>query len=110
MAQEEENTKAVIDNSDSNTIEEYDREINRLEEIERTLGKKFLYHPTKEFLALDLCKFLEDFPTVKTDIEDFIRYRLRQLRMDLHNKAMSQRYHKRVIELEQQLEEKGGKE
>lgn len=102
----EEDTKAATDNSDSNTIEEYDREINRLEEIERTLGKKFLYHPTKEFLALDLCKFLEDFPTVKTDIEDFIRYRLRQLRIDLHNKAMSQRYSKRVIELEQQLKEK----
>lgn len=101
MTQEEEKTKAAIDNSDSNTIEEYDREINRLEEIERTLGKKFLYHPTKKFLALDLRKFLEDFPTVKTDIEDFIRYRLRQLRIDLHNKAMSQRYRKRVIELEQ---------
>lgn len=106
MAREEEKTKAATDNSDSNTIEEYDREINRLEEIERTLGKKFLYHPTKEFLALDLCKFLEDFPTVKTDIEDFIRYRLRQLRIDLHNKAMSQQYSKRVIELEQQLKQK----
>lgn len=101
MKREEENTTSVIDNSDSNTIEEYDREINRLEEIERTLGKKFLYHPTKKFLALDLRKFLEDFPTVKTDIEDFIRYRLRQLRIDLHNKAMNQRYRKRVIELEQ---------
>lgn len=100
MAQKE-STKEAIDNSDSTPIEVYDREINRLEEIERTLGKKFLYHPTKKFLALDLRKFLEDFPTVKTDIEDFIRYRLRQLRIDLHNKAMSQRYRKRVIELEQ---------
>lgn len=98
---QEENTTAATVNSDSNLIEAYDREINRLEKIERKLGKKFLYHPTKEFLALDLCKFLEGFPTVKTDIEDFIRYRLRQLRIDLHNKAMSQRYLKRVIELEQ---------
>ena len=106
MTREEENTTSVIDNSDSNTIEEYDREINRLEEIERTLGKKFLYHPTKKFLALDLRKFLEDFPTVKTNIEDFIRHSLEELWEYLYYKEMHQRYAKRIIELEQQLNDK----
>lgn len=106
MTREDENTKAAIDNSDSNLIEAYDREIKRLEEVKWKLNNEFLNQPNKEFLALDLWKFLEDYPQVKADIEDFIRYRLRQLRIDLHNKAMSQRYRKRVIELEQQPKEK----
>lgn len=54
LAREEENTKVAIANSGSNLIEAYDREIKRLEEIERTLDNKFLYHPTKEFLATSL--------------------------------------------------------
>ena len=48
---EKENTKAFIDNSGSNPIEAYGREIKRLEETKCTLGEKFLYHPTKKFLA-----------------------------------------------------------
>lgn len=62
MAREKENTKAATDNSDSNTIEAYDREINRLKEIELALDNEFLCHPTKEYLASDLRKFLEDYP------------------------------------------------
>ena len=106
MTREEENTKAAIDNSDSNLIEEYDREINRLEEIGRTLDKKFLYHPTKEFLATDLRKFLEDYPKVKANIEHYIRNSLECLSMSLYDRELIQRYRKRVVELEQQLEEK----
>ena len=85
MIREEENTKAAIDNSDSNIIEAYDREIKRLEEIERTLDNEFLYHPTKEYLASDLCKFLEDYPQVKKDIERYARYALEQQLNDKEN-------------------------
>ena len=85
MTREEENTKAAIDNSDSNIIEAYDREIKRLEEIERTLDNEFLYHPTKEYLASDLCKFLEDYPQVKKDIERYARYALEQQLNDKEN-------------------------
>ena len=106
MAQEE-NTKAVIDNSDSTLIEAYDREIKRLEELEWTLSKEFLNQPNKELLTLDLWKFLEGFPQLKVDIEHYIRHRLRQLRIALHNKMMSQLYRKIITELEQQLKEKG---
>lgn len=105
-----ENTKAAIDNSDSNLIEAYDREINRLEELERTLDNEFLHHPTKEYLASDLCKFLEDFPQVKANIKSYIRNSLECLSMSLYNRGLIQRYRKMVIELEQQLKEEGGKE
>lgn len=106
MKREEENTTSVIDNSDSNTIEEYDREINRLEEIERTLDNEFLYHPNKEYLASDLCKFLEDYPQVKANIEHYIRNSLECLSMSLYYREMIQRYCKKVVDLEQQLNEK----
>lgn len=106
MAREEENTKAVIDDSGSNLIEAYDREINRLKEIERTLDNEFLCHPAKEYLAPDLRKFLEDYPQVKANIEHYIRNNLECLSMSLCDREMIQRYRKRVIELEQQLEEK----
>ena len=115
MTKEEENTKAAIDNSGSNEesthiedpIEAWcAREINRLEEIRRTLDNKFLYHPTKEFLALDLCELLEDYPKVKANIEHYIRNCLECLSMSLYDMALTQRYRKRVIELEQQLKEK----
>ena len=102
----EENTKAAIDNSDSNPIEAYDREINRLEEIERTLDKEFLNQPNKEFLASDLFKFLEDYPQVKANIRHYIRNSLECLSMSLYNRGLIQRYRKMVIELEQQLKEK----
>lgn len=104
---QEENTKAATDNSGNNIIEAYDREINRLEEIERTLDNEFLYRPTKEYLASDLCKFLEDYPQVKANIRHYIRNSLECLSMSLYNREVIQRYRKRVIELEQQLEEKG---
>ena len=107
---QEENTKAAIDNSDRNPIEAYDREINRLEEIERTLDNEFLNQPNKEFLALDLWKFLEDYPQVRANIEHYIRNSLEYLSMSLYYREMIQRYCKKVVELEQQLEEKGGKE
>lgn len=110
MTREEENTKAAIDNSYSNLIEAYDREIKRLEEIERTLDNEFLYNPGKEFLAHDLRKFLEDYSQVKADIEDYIRHCLKQLSTSLYDREMIQRYYKRVTELRQQLKEKGGKE
>lgn len=106
MTQEEENTKAAIGNSNSNPIEAYDREIKRLEEIKRTLDNEFLNQPNKEFLALDLWKFLEDYPQVKADIEHYIRYRLGQLYTYLYDRAIIERYRKRVIELEQQLNDK----
>ena len=102
----EENTKAAIDNSGSNLIEAYDREIKRLKELERTLYNEFLYNPGKEFLAHDLRKFLEDYSQVKADIEDYIRHCLKQLSIRLDDREMIQRYRKRVIELEQQLKEK----
>ena len=104
MAREEENTKAVIDNSASNPIEAYDREINRLEKLKWKLNNEFLNQSNKEFLALDLWKFLEDYPQVKADIEHYIRHRLEQLRAYLQE--LSQEYCKRIKELEQQLEEK----
>ena len=106
MAREEENTKAAIDNSGISPIEAYDREINRLEELEWTLSKEFLNQPNKEFLALDLWKFLEDYPQVKANIVHYIRNNLECLSMSLYNRGLIQRYRKRVIELEQQLKEK----
>lgn len=106
MAREKENTKAATDNSDSNPIEGCDREINRLSEIEWTLDNEFLNQPNKEFLALDLWKFLEDYPQVKADIEHYIRYRLGQLLTYLHDREVCLRYCKRIAELEQQLKEK----
>lgn len=92
------------DNSGISLIEAYNREINRLEELERTLDNEFLCHPTKEFLALDLWKFLEDYRDVKVDIEHYICHRLEQLRAYLQE--LSQEYCKRIKELEQQLKEK----
>ena len=104
---QEENTKAAIDNSDSNPIEACDRDIKRLEELNWTLNREFLYHPTKEYLASDLCKFLkEDYPQVKANIEHYIRHCLEQLYIYLIDREVIQRYRKRVIELEQQLKEK----
>ena len=103
----EENTKAAIDNSDSNLIEACDREINRMEELSWTLDKYVLNQPNKEFLALDLCELLEDYPKVKANIEHYIRNCLECLSMSLYDRAVIQRYRKRVIELEQQqLKEK----
>lgn len=102
-----ENTKATVDNSGSNPIGACDREINILEELERTLDNEFLHHPTKEYLASDLCKFLEDFPQVKANIKSYIRNSLECLSMSLYNREVTQRYRKRVVELEQQLKEKG---
>ena len=103
----EENTKAAIDNSYSNLIEACDREIKRLKEIERTLSNEFLYPPIKDYLATDLCKFLEDYPQVKASIEHYIRHCLECQSMSLYHRKKIQRYRKRVAELEQQLEEKG---
>ena len=102
----EENTKAATDNSDSNPINAYDREIKRLKEIERTLSNEFLYYPTKEYLAPDLCKLLEDYPKVKENIRHYIRYILECLSVSLYNRVLIQRYRKRVVGLEQQLKEK----
>ena len=106
MTREEENTKAAIDNSDSTLIEAYNREINRLEELERTLDNEFLNQPNKEYLASDLCKFLEDYPQVRANIEHYIRNSLECLSMSLYHRKKIQRYRKRVAELEQQLKEK----
>ena len=103
---QEENTKAAIDNSGSNLIEVYDREINRLKEIERTLDNEFLYCPNKEYLASDLCKFLEDYPQVKANIRRYIRNSLECLSMSLYDRELIQRYRKRVTELRQQHKEK----
>ena len=106
MARHEENTKAAIDNSGRNLIEVYNREINRLEELERTLDNEFLNQPNKEYLASDLCKFLEDYPQVKANIRRYIRNNLECLSMSLYNREMIQRYRKRVTELRQQLNDK----
>ena len=106
MAREEENTKAAIDNSDSNLIEAYDQEINRLKELERTLDNEFLYYPTKEYLAPDLCKFLEDYPKVKANIEHYIRNCLEQLWISIDDRVLCKQYFKRIMELEQQLKDK----
>ena len=105
-----ENTKATVDNSSSNPIGACDREINRLEEIERTLDNEFLHQPNKEFLASDLWEFLEDFPQVKANIKSYIRNNLECLSICLYYREVIQRYRKMVIELRQQLKEKGGKE
>ena len=113
MAREEENTKAAIANSDSNDgatlikciIEHLDYGKNKLDERSYTLYEEYIDHPGKEFLALDLCKFLEDYREVKVDIEHYIRHRLEQLRTYLQE--LSQEYCKRIMELEQQqLKEK----
>lgn len=106
MAREEENTKAAIANSDSSPIEAYDREINRLKEIELTLDNEFLNQPNKEFLAPDLCKFLEDYPQVKANIEHYIRNCLEQLWISIDDRVLCKQYFKRIMELEQQLKEK----
>ena len=106
MKREEENPKAAIDNSDSNPINAYDREINRLEEIEWTLNNEFINQSNKEFLASDLWKFLEDYPQVKANIRHYIRFILECLSMSLYNRVVIQRYRKRVADLEQQLKEK----
>ena len=87
MARHEENTKAAIDNSDSNEesthiedpIEAWcAREIKRLVEPIRTLGSGVLNQPNKESTALDLLSFLEGYPQVKKDIERYARYALEQ--------------------------------
>ena len=106
MTGEEENTKEAIDNSDSNPIEAYDREINRLKEIERTLAKEFLNQPNKEFLALELWKFLEDYPQVKANIEHYVRHWLEQLWISIDDRVLCKQYFKRIMELEQRLKEK----
>ena len=106
MARHEENTKAAIDNSGSNPIEAYDREINRLEELKYTLGNEFVDKPNKEFLDLDLWKFLEGYPQVKADIDHFIRKRLAQLLTDLHNQWVNNVNVKTILQLEQQLKGK----
>lgn len=106
MTREEENTKAATDNSGGNLIEEYDREINGLSELKWKLNNEFLYHPAKEYLASDLRKFLEDYPKIKTNIERYIRNCLECLSISLYNRVVIQRYRKRVIELERQLNEK----
>lgn len=103
---QEENTKAAIDNSYSNIIEGCDREINRLEEIERTLDNEFLHQPNKELLAPDLRKFLENYPQVKESIENYISHCLKQLSTHLYDREVIQRYRKKTIELEQQLNDK----
>ena len=103
---QEENTKVAIDNSDSNPTKAYDREINRLSELKWKLNNEFLNQSNKEFLALDLWKFLEDYPQVKADIEHYIRYRLGQLLTYLHDGEVCLRYCKRIAELEQQLNDK----
>lgn len=106
MARNEENTKAAIDNSDSNLIEAYDREIKRLEEVKRTLVNEFLDQPNKEFLAPDMWKFLEEYPQVKVEIKHYIRHRLEELWKYLYYKEMHQRYVKRIMELENNLKRK----
>lgn len=107
MAREEENTKAAIDNSDSNPIEAYNRGIKRLEELIRTLDNYVLKQPHKEFLALDLWEFLEEYPWVRGDIEIYINRCLWYLREKLQGDVMYCEYRKRIIELEQQPKEKG---
>ena len=107
MARHEENIKAAIDNSDSNPTEAwYDREINRLEEIGRTLDNYVLKQPPKEVLAPELWKFLEDEPWVRGDIEIFINRCLWHLREKLRARVMYYEYYKRIKELEQQLKDK----
>lgn len=106
MAREEENTKAATDNSGSNPIEAYDREINRLSELKWKLNNEFLNQPNKEFLALDLWKFLEGYPQVKANIGHYIRNCLEQLWISIDDRVLCKQYFKRIMELEQQLKEK----
>ena len=106
MIREEENTKADIGNSDSNPIEAYDREIKRLLEPIQTLGSGVLNQPNKEFLALDLWKFLEGYPQVKANIEHYIRHCLEQLWISIDDRVLCKQYFKRIMELEQRLKEK----
>lgn len=87
-------------------LDEYDREIARYEELFYTLGKEFVSKPNKEFLGLDLWKFLEDFPQVKSDIDHYIRHRLVLLRTELHNNMVNAVNEKIIRQLEQQLKEK----
>lgn len=96
MAREKENTKATVDKSGSNPIGACDLEIKRLEELIRTLDDYVLKQPYKKFLALDL--------------EHYIRNNLECLSICLYCREVIQRYRKMVIELRQQLKEKGGKE
>lgn len=108
---QEENTKAAIENSDSNEgstcfedlIEVCCREIIRLEELSWTLDKYVLNQPNKEFLTLDLCELLEEYPEIKTDIEHYIHHRLEQLSTHLYDRTIIERYRKKIIELEQRL-------
>ncbi len=97
MAREEENTKAAIDNSDSNPIEACCREIIRLEELSWTLYKYVLNQPNKEFLTLDLCELLEEYPEIKTDIEHYIHHRLEQLRTSIDEKATPLRFTSKLL-------------
>lgn len=114
MAQEE-NTKAAIDNSDSTEESTYiedpieawrAQEIKRLGELNWTLNCEFIYHPTKEYLVPDLRKFLENYPQVKESIENYISHCLKQLSTHLYDREVIQRYRKKTIELEQQLNDK----
>ena len=107
MTREEENTKAAIDNSGSNLIEAYDREIKRLGELIRTLDNYVLKQPQKEVLAPDLWEFLEEYPWVRGEIEIYIYHCLWHLREKLQGDVMYNEYYKRIRELEQQLKEKG---
>lgn len=92
-------------------IEAYDLEIKRYEELLYTLGNEFVDKPYKELLEPDLRGFLKNYPKVKADIDHFIRYRLVQLRTNLHDKKVQYHYLKTIYELEQQLKEKeNGKE
>ena len=91
---------------DTNPIGAYEREVNRLSELKWKLNNEFLNLPNKEFLALDLWKFLKDYPQVKANIEHYIRHCLEQLFSHLYDRVVIQRYRKRVINLEQQLKEK----
>lgn len=103
---QEENTKAATDNSGSNPIEAYDREIKRLSELKCKLNNEFLYHPTKEYLASDLYKFLEDYPQVKANIGHYIHNCLEQLWISIDDRVLCKKYFKRIMKLEQQLKEK----
>ena len=91
---------------DTNPIGAYEREVKRYEELLQTLGNEFVDKPNKEFLVLDLWKFLEDFPKVKVDIDRYIRHRLALLRTELHNHLVNALNAKRIYELEQQLKAK----
>lgn len=87
-------------------LDEYDQEIARYEELLYTLGKEFVSKPNKEFLGLDIWKFLEDFPQVKADIDHYIRHRLALLQSELHNQMVNAVNEKIIRQLDQQLKEK----